>query len=58
MDKYRPMSHLKFERPVKVYYTIAELRDCTAACHTYADHTQRTVVARSFSVHRPLGGGW
>ncbi|HEY6257720.1 MAG TPA: hypothetical protein VIY51_18215, partial [Xanthobacteraceae bacterium] len=28
-DKYRPMLHPKFERPVKVYYPITELRDCT-----------------------------
>lgn len=58
VDKYRPMPHLKFERPVKVYYTVAELRDCTGSCHTYADSTQRTVVARHFSPHRTFGGGW
>lgn len=57
-DKYRPQAHVKFERPVKVYYTVAELRDCTGACHTYADSTQRTIVTRSVSRHRPLGGGW
>jgi len=37
VDKYRPMSHPKLERPAKVYYTIAELRDCTGACHIFAD---------------------
>lgn len=58
VDKYRPMPHVKFERPVKVYYTVAELRDCTGACHTYADNTQRTVTSRSFSTHRAFGGGW
>ena len=58
VDKYRPMSHLKFGRPVKVYYTVAELRDCAAACHTYADTTQRIVLTRSFSTHRAFGAGW
>jgi hypothetical protein len=58
VDKYRPMAHVKFERPVKVYYTVAELRDCTGSCHTYADNTQRSIVIRNFSRHRPLGGGW
>jgi hypothetical protein len=58
VDKYRPMSHPKFERPVKVYYTIAELRDCTGACHTFADNTQRTILTRRSGVHRPAGGGW
>src|SRR5262249_3749409 len=41
-DKFRPTAHLKFERPAKVYYTVSDLRDCAAACHTYADSTQRT----------------
>jgi hypothetical protein len=58
VDKYRPMSHLKFERPVKVYYTIAELRDCTGACHTFADNTEKTIVTRHSGVHQALGGGW
>ena len=58
VDKYRPMAHVKFERPVKVYYRVAELRDCTGSCHTYADTTQRTIVSRNFSRHRPFGGGW
>jgi hypothetical protein len=57
-DKFRPMAHLKFERPAKVYYTVSDLRDCAASCHTYADGTQRTTVARSFSRHRAFGGGW
>jgi hypothetical protein len=52
------MAHVKFERPVKIYYTVAELRDCTGACHTYADNTQRTIVTRSFGRHRAFGGGW
>ncbi len=57
-QQYRPMAHVKFTRPVKVYYTVSELRDCTGACHTYADSTMRTIVTRSFSRHRALGGGW
>jgi hypothetical protein len=57
-DKFRPTSHVKSQRPVKMYYTVSELRDCTASCHTYADSTQRTVVSRSFSRHRAFGGGW
>jgi Cytochrome c7 and related cytochrome c len=57
-DKFRPMAHLKFEHPAKVYYTVSDLRDCAASCHTYADGTQRSVVVRSFSRHRAFGGGW
>jgi len=58
VDKYRPTSHLKFERPVKVYYTIAELRNCTGACHIFADNTQKTIVTRRSGVHQAVGGGW
>jgi len=58
VDKYRPLSHLKFARPVKVYYTVAELRDCAGACHTYSDNTQRTVLTRQSRIHRAIGGGW
>lgn len=58
LDKYRPMAHLRFGRPVKVYYTASELRDCTGACHSFADNTQRVVLTRSFGVHHALGDGW
>jgi len=58
VDKFRPTSHPKLERPVKVYYTVAELRDCTGACHVYSDYTQRTILTRQFGRHRSAGGGW
>ena len=58
VDKYRPMSHPKFERPVKVYYTAAELRDCAGACHIFTDNTQKTILTRRTGVHRAIGGGW
>ncbi len=57
-DKYRPTSHLKFSRPVSVYYTVMELRDCTGACHVYSDSTQRTILTRRTGAHRAFGGGW
>jgi len=57
-DRYRPQSHAKFMRPVTVYYTIAELRNCTGACHIFTDNTQRTILTRRFGVHRSMQGGW
>jgi hypothetical protein len=57
-NSFRPMAHVKFERPAKFYYTVSELRDCSASCHTYADHTERTIVSRNFKTHRAFGGGW
>jgi hypothetical protein len=56
VDKYRPMQHVKYERPVPMYYTVSELRDCTGSCHIYTDSTMRTIVQRNFSRHRPSGG--
>jgi hypothetical protein len=55
---YRPMPHLKFDRPVSVYYRAAELRDCTGACHVYADSTLRTIKTRRSGEHRANRGGW
>jgi hypothetical protein len=55
---YRPTAHLKFQKPVPVYYTVAELRDCTGACHVYADSTLRTVITRRTGAHRANRGGW
>jgi hypothetical protein len=57
-DKYRPQSHTKSMRPVPIYYTIAELRDCTGACHLFADNTQRAILTRRLGVHRSMQGGW
>ncbi|HEY2527864.1 MAG TPA: cytochrome c3 family protein [Xanthobacteraceae bacterium] len=57
-DKYRPQQHVKYERPIKMYYTVSELRDCSSSCHTYTDNTMRTIVQRNFSQHRAFGGGW
>ena len=57
-DKYRPTSHPKFQSPVRVYYTVMELRNCAGACHIYTDNTQRTILTRQSGVHRAIGGGW
>jgi hypothetical protein len=57
-NAYRPMAHVKTERPTKIYYTVSELRDCSSSCHTYADRTERTVVSRNMKTHRAFGGGW
>jgi hypothetical protein len=55
---FRPIAHLKFQKPVPVYYTVAELRDCTGACHIYADSTLRTILTRRQGEHRANRGGW
>jgi hypothetical protein len=55
---YRPMPHPKFERPIPVYYTVMELRDCAGACHIYTDNSLRNIKVRRSSVHHAIGGGW
>jgi Cytochrome c3 len=58
VDRYRPIRHVKLERPVKTYYALSELRDCAGACHVYADSTMRKVVQHNVGRHRPGAGGW
>jgi hypothetical protein len=55
---YRPMSHPKFQKPMSVNYTVAELRDCSGACHVYGDNTMRTIITRRSGQHRAIQGGW
>jgi hypothetical protein len=55
---YRPQDHPKFLKPIAVYYSVAELRNCTGSCHTYADNTLRTIRTRHFGEHRANRGGW
>jgi hypothetical protein len=57
-DKFRPQSHPKSMRPVTIYYSITELRDCTGACHIFADTSQKAILTRRFGVHRSMQGGW
>jgi len=55
---FKPALHIKSLKPVPMLYTVAELRDCTGACHTYADRTFTTVLTRRLKAHRVNGGGW
>jgi hypothetical protein len=55
---FHPQQHAKYLKPVPMNYTAAELRDCTGACHLYADQSQTTIVTRRPKAHRVNGGGW
>jgi hypothetical protein len=55
---YRPQHHVKYAKPVPVYYTVAELKDCTGACHVYADKSQTAIQTQRPRAHRLNGGGW
>jgi hypothetical protein len=55
---FRPTAHLKSQRPVSVYYTAAELKDCSGACHVYADKMMTAIATRRSGEHRANRGGW
>jgi hypothetical protein len=55
---FRPQQHVKYLKPVPMYYTVAELKDCTGACHTYLDRTMTVIETRRPRGHRVNGAGW
>jgi hypothetical protein len=55
---YKPGSHKKYDKPATVNYTVAELRDCSGACHTYTDSSLTTIKTRRSGQHRANGGGF
>jgi hypothetical protein len=57
-DRFRPQSHPKVLKPVPIFYTAAELKDCTGACHIYADRTTTIIQTNRTRMHRANGGGW
>jgi hypothetical protein len=57
-DDFRPQQHVKSLKPVPMNYTAAELKDCTGACHIYADKSGTTIQTRRQRLHRVNGGSW
>ncbi|MGJ5045372.1 cytochrome c3 family protein, partial [Bradyrhizobium sp. HKCCYLRH1062] len=57
-NDFRPQQHAKLVKPAPMDYTVAELKDCTGACHIYADKSQTTIITRRQRQHRVNGGGW
>jgi hypothetical protein len=56
--EFRPQQHLKYLKPVPTNYSVAELKDCTGACHLFADKSLTTIKTRRQKAHRLNGGGW
>jgi len=54
---FRPGPHKKTSSP-ETFYTVAELRDCTGACHTYRDATLQTIDRFRQGEHRATRGDW
>ena len=56
--EFKPQQHVKSQKPVPLYYTAAELKDCAGACHLYADRSLTAILTRRPKSHRVNGGGW
>jgi hypothetical protein len=56
-DDFRPDPHRKVNDP-RILYSVGELRDCTGACHRYADPSLTTIDDARSGEHRVNRGGW
>jgi hypothetical protein len=56
--EFRPQQHMKYLKPAPTSYSVAELKDCTGACHLYTDKAQTTIQTNRPKAHRVNGGGW
>jgi len=56
-NKYKPGEHAKSDSP-KILYTVAELKDCSGACHTYTNATFTTIKKSRSGEHSGTKGGF
>jgi hypothetical protein len=54
-DRFKPTAHKKVDSPA-IFYTVAELKDCSGACHEYTNATFTTIRRTRSGQHRPTGG--
>jgi hypothetical protein len=45
-SRFKPDPHTRYTTPQKVLYSVAELKDCSGACHVYRDSSLTTIVTR------------
>jgi len=58
-NSYRPGPHTKYESPTKVLYTVAELKNCSGACHVYTNSSLTTIkTRRNGPQHRVTNAGF
>jgi hypothetical protein len=48
--------HKKTEVPTTIYYTVAELKDCSGSCHMYTDNSFTTIKKTRNGEHRSTDG--
>jgi hypothetical protein len=54
-SKFGANNHTKVSSP-RINYTVAELRDCSGACHEYTNSTFTVIKTTRTSKHRPTNG--
>jgi len=54
---FKPGSHRKVAAP-QLNYTVAELKNCSGACHEYTDNTFTTILRTRSGKHRSTDGGF
>ncbi|MDX2251106.1 MAG: hypothetical protein NW202_02365 [Nitrospira sp.] len=53
-NDYKQGPHKKVDSPA-IYYTVAELKNCSGSCHMYADATMTRITKSRTSEHQPTG---
>jgi hypothetical protein len=56
-NDFKTGPHKKVDSPT-IYYTVSELRDCTGACHEYADATLTQIRRSRSGEHRASSRDW
>jgi hypothetical protein len=56
-NDFKTGPHKKVDTPA-IYYTVGELRDCSGACHEYADATFTTIRRTRSGEHRSSSREW
>jgi hypothetical protein len=54
---FPPSEHRKVASPA-INYTVAELKDCSGACHQYTNNTFTTISRTRSGQHRSTAGGF
>lgn len=57
-SSYTTGPHKKTEVPTTVFYTVAELKNCTGSCHLYTDNTYTTILQSRSGHHRASAGSF
>ena len=53
-NDYKQGPHKKVDSPT-IYYTVAELKNCSGSCHMYADATMTRITKSRTGEHQPTG---